>query len=139
MVRLMCINHQSKTIMKTTIITLAVLLGSIGTQAHNNQLTTAITHIEKTTHLLPPLSLAVVKGDVETVKKFIEYGADVNETNEQGVTPLMFAARYNRVDMMQLLLSNGAKKDAKDNQGVSVLEYAERSQAKEAILLLQKK
>jgi len=38
-----------------------------------------------------PLCAAIVKGDLETVKKFIEYGVNVNESSD-GVTPLMFAA-----------------------------------------------
>ena len=83
-----------------------------------------------------PLCTAIIKGDVETVKKFIEYGSDVNE-NFDGVTPLMLAARYNRVAIIKLLLDNGAKLNALDQYGHSALYYAESSKSTDAIAVLK--
>jgi ankyrin repeat protein len=65
-----------------------------------------------------PLAIAIQKGDVETVKKFIEYGTDVNEKSN-GMTPLMIAARYNRADIIRLLLEKGANVKASDEKGLT--------------------
>lgn len=88
------------------------------------------------TYIGTPLCMAISKGDVEIVRKFIEYGADVDETSN-GMTPLMYAARYNNVEIMKLLLSNGAEKSKKDEKGNTALKYAEMSNATEAIAFLK--
>ncbi|MGQ7944269.1 ankyrin repeat domain-containing protein [Flavobacterium sp. WC2509] len=86
---------------------------------------------------ITPLAKAVFKGDLQTVKKFIEYGANVNEYSN-GMSPLMIAARYNKVEIITFLLSKGARKDEKDENGFTALKYAEISNAAEAILVLKK-
>ena len=83
-----------------------------------------------------PLSVAISKGEIETVKKFIEYGADVNEKSN-GVTPLMLAARYNKVEILKLLVSNGAKLNEKDEKGYTAMKYAEVSNAVDAVQYLK--
>ena len=83
-----------------------------------------------------PLCATISKGDVETVKKFIEYGADVNEKSN-GVTPLMLAARYNKVEILKLLVSNGAKLNEKDEKGYTAMKYAEVSNAVDAVQYLK--
>ncbi|HCO86118.1 MAG TPA: hypothetical protein DIT95_21670, partial [Arenibacter sp.] len=40
---------------------------------------------------------AIVEGDLETVKRLIELGEDVNQKS-LGKTPAIFAARYNKVE-----------------------------------------
>jgi ankyrin repeat protein len=84
-----------------------------------------------------PLCNAIFKGDIATVKKFIEYGADVNETFN-GMTPLMIAARYNKVEILKLLIEKGANTQAKDNRGFTALQYAQLSNATEAVAILKK-
>jgi ankyrin repeat protein len=83
-----------------------------------------------------PLSVAISKGDIESVKKFIEYGADVNEMSN-GMTPLMIAARYNKTEIIKVLISKGARLDLKDEKGFTALKYAELSNATDAIQLLK--
>jgi ankyrin repeat protein len=83
-----------------------------------------------------PLGIAISKGDIEVVKKFIEYGANVNEKSN-GMSPLMIAARYNRVEIIKVLLSNGAVLNAKDEKGFTALKYAELSHANEAVQFLK--
>jgi ankyrin repeat protein len=86
-------------------------------------------------HVAPtPLCLAISKGEFELVKKFIEYGADVNEKSN-GMTPLMVAARYNKVEIIKFLLEKGANSKEKDSNGFTALRYAELSNAKEAVTL----
>lgn len=83
-----------------------------------------------------PLSVAISKGDLDTVKKFVEYGADVNEKSN-GLSPLMIAARYNKTEIIKFLLSKGARLNEKDENGFTALKYAELSNATEAIQLLK--
>ncbi|WP_116788325.1 ankyrin repeat domain-containing protein [Flavobacterium psychrotrophum] len=84
-----------------------------------------------------PLAVAIVKGDIETVKKFIEYGADINEKSN-GLTPLMLAARYNQVAIIGLLLEKGAQIKATDDKGNTALKYAQLSNATDAVTVLKK-
>jgi ankyrin repeat protein len=85
---------------------------------------------------LTPLTVAISKGDIEIVKKFIEYGADVNEKSN-GMSPLMIAARYNKVEIIRILVSKGANVSDKDENGYTALKYAELSNAKEAAEILR--
>jgi len=82
------------------------------------------------------LTVAISKGDIEIVKKFIEGGTGVNK-KLNGMTPLMYAARYNKVDIIKYLLQKGADRDIKDSQGFTALKYAELSNAFEAIAVLK--
>ncbi|HEX8563309.1 MAG TPA: ankyrin repeat domain-containing protein [Flavobacterium sp.] len=78
-----------------------------------------------------PLCTAISKGDVAVVRKFIEYGANVNEKSN-GMTPLMVAARYNNVEIIKLLVENGANVDAKNENGFTALKFAQLSNAADA-------
>jgi ankyrin repeat protein len=85
-----------------------------------------------------PLSIAVAKSDLNTVKKFIEFGADIEvKTEVNGMTPLMYAARYNNTSMIKLLLDNGADVTAVSKLGFTALKYAELSGATAATELLK--
>lgn len=83
-----------------------------------------------------PLHLAISKGDVEGVKKFIEYGADVNRI-VRDMSPLMLAARYNNVEIIKILLANGAKPSEENEKGFTALKYAEYSKSQECIAILK--
>lgn len=83
-----------------------------------------------------PLFVAISKGDVATVKKFIEYGVDVNESRN-GMTPLMYAARYNNAEIAQFLIEKGADVSAKDNNGFTALQLAEGGKATKVIEVLK--
>ena len=85
-----------------------------------------------------PFCMAIVKGDIDMVKKMIALGSDVNESSE-GMTPLMYAARYNRVEIIKLLKQHGANVKAKDDKGNTALQFAKHSNAQEAVELLSKK
>ncbi|MFI8606001.1 ankyrin repeat domain-containing protein [Cellulophaga baltica] len=85
-----------------------------------------------------PLSIAVAQSDLNTVRKFIEFGADIEvKTEVNGMTPLMYAARFNNVDMIKLLLDNGADKEAVSKMGFKASKYAELSGATAALALLK--
>jgi len=83
-----------------------------------------------------PLCTAICKGDIDVVRKFIEYGADVNEKSN-GMTPLMIAARYNKVEIIKILIANGAHLEEKDENGFTALKYAELSNAAASVQFLK--
>nr|WP_315248472.1 ankyrin repeat domain-containing protein [uncultured Flavobacterium sp.] len=83
-----------------------------------------------------PLNVAILKGDLQIVLKFIEYGADVNQISED-MTPLMTAARYNKVEIIKILLAQGAKPGVKNEKGFTALKYAQLSNAAEAVAILK--
>lgn len=83
-----------------------------------------------------PLCVAISKGDLSTVKKFIEYGMDVNEA-ANGLTPLMYAARYNQPEIAKFLIDRGAKVWEKDNNGYTALQHAEAGKASQVVEILK--
>ncbi|MDR7210097.1 ankyrin repeat domain-containing protein [Flavobacterium piscis] len=83
-----------------------------------------------------PLNVAISKGDINIVLKLIEYGADVNEKTED-MTPLMTAARYNKVEIIKILLAQGARPGDKNEKGFTALKYAQLSNATEAVAILK--
>ncbi|KAF2082481.1 ankyrin repeat domain-containing protein [Flavobacterium sharifuzzamanii] len=92
--------------------------------------------IELPFDLESPLHLAVCNGDVETVKKSIEYGADVNKI-VRNMTPLMLAARFNNVEIVKILLANGAKPSIENAHGLRALDYARYAKAVESAAILK--
>lgn len=124
--------------MKKPIIYLGVALIAIANVilASNGNTFSNASHKIEFNVTVTPLGNAVAKGDLEAVKKFIEYGADINEKSN-GLTPLMIAARYNKVEIVKFLLSKGANRNEKDENGFTALKYAEISNAKEAIEFLK--
>ena len=76
---------------------------------------------------------AIMKGDAKMVKQLIEFGEDVNKKS-LGKTPAMFAARYNKVEVLKLLVKNGADLSMKsDKTNYTVKKFAELSNAKETL------
>ena len=85
-----------------------------------------------------PFCMSIVKGDFDTVKKLIDLGADVN-AKSNGLTPAMYAAKFNRVDILQLLITREANLKAKcSEKGLTAMDYAELSNAQDAKALLEK-
>jgi len=74
---------------------------------------------------------SIAKGDFETVKKLVDLGTDVN-VKSNGMTPAMYAAKYNRVEILELLIANGANLKVKSDKGWTAKKYADLSNAKEA-------
>lgn len=55
-----------------------------------------------------PLTLAACGGHVDLALLLIERGANIEEVNDEGYTPLMEAAREGHEEMVALLLSQGS-------------------------------
>ncbi|MDO6760319.1 ankyrin repeat domain-containing protein [Tamlana sp. 2_MG-2023] len=79
--------------------------------------------------------VSIAKGDYETVSKLIERGADVN-AKSNGMTPAMYAAKYNRTEILQLLIVNGANLKTKCSKGKTAADYAELHGAVDAKVII---
>lgn len=94
--------------------------------------------VNKTTFDISALFKLIKAGNYKVVKMLIESGEDVNKKSN-GLTPLMFAARYNKAKIAQLLIDNGAKLKTKSKKGkLTALEMADRSKAKDAYKVIKK-
>jgi ankyrin repeat protein len=71
------------------------------------------------------LHFAAGDGDLETVKRLLQHGADPNAFDDLGWTPLIHAAKRGHVDVVVCLLAAGAKVDARDEAHASNTALAE--------------
>ena len=121
---------------KSLILGLALITFSGAVNASNQSIQNQL--ISSNISSATPLCVAISKGDVEVVRKFVEYGADVNQKSN-GLTPLMLAARYNNIEIIKILLDGGADASVKNDRGLTALKLAELSNASEAVALLSEK
>jgi PBP1b-binding outer membrane lipoprotein LpoB len=86
----------------------------------------------------PDISIhdAAYDGNIEAIKQHIAAGADVNEKDEKGATPLHGAAFTGRMEVVELLIANGANVNAKDKDGGTPLLHATLSGHREIVELL---
>lgn len=77
-------------------------------------------------YVLPPLFLAVINGNVQTVKELIRFGASVNTTDANGCTVLHLLLCQHRINqsLLNLLLGNGARLSATNFAGVAPIDLA---------------
>ena len=73
----------------------------------------------------------IQRGNYKAVKKSIENGVDINKVSIK-LTPLMYAARHNRVEIIKLLIKNNVHLKTRDKNGNSALKWAKLSNATEA-------
>ncbi|MCL2144046.1 MAG: ankyrin repeat domain-containing protein [Endomicrobia bacterium] len=59
----------------------------------------------------------------KVIQALIDYGADVNAKNIEGITPLMYAAKYSSEEVIKILLKAGADMDIKDKNGKKADDY----------------
>ena len=77
-------------------------------------------------------------GDIEAVRAFIKSGADLNQRDENGQTPLFIALDNEHGDIAKLLLKSGANGLVKNKRGVDLSTIAALSGEKEIFLELIK-
>jgi len=126
--------------MKKTVFILAIAFVAFISNVNAKEITTftpnsTIEVIEKSG--VNSFLIAVTKGDLDTVKKLIEFGENVNQKTTSGMTPAMYAARYNRVEILEVLIKNGADLNAKCKLGHKALHYAKAAKAKEAMKIIK--
>ncbi len=122
---------------KTIIISAIALCFSIVSVNATPINKTVKTNIEKYYSIkVNSFCVSIAKGDVETVKKLLARGEDVNKKSN-GMTPVMYAAKYNRTEILKLLIAKGANLKAKSDKGMTAVKYAELHGAKEAKAILK--
>lgn len=70
------------------------------------------------------LHLAVEKDDTNAVLRLLRLGANINQTDKQGQTPIFEAAAKRLDGMVDLLVSHNAQTQHRDTQGRSLTEWA---------------
>jgi uncharacterized protein len=73
------------------------------------------------------LHAAINAGSIDSVKVMLDRGANVNLPGDEGVTPLMTAARVTYrggIEMTELLIKRGANVNARASRGSTALMYA---------------
>jgi ankyrin repeat protein len=77
------------------------------------------------------LNLASTYGPAELVKTLLDAGADINEKDIRGMTPLMYAISTDRQDaaLIKILLARGADVNAKSVAGETAADWARKSGA----------
>jgi ankyrin repeat protein len=75
-------------------------------------------------------------GNYNAVKNCITKGNNVNEISNR-LTPLMYAARHNRTDIVKLLIENGANLKTRTCQGFTALKWAKLANATESYNIIQ--
>ena len=63
-------------------------------------------------------------------------GADLEAKDQNGWTPLFWAARFGYTEVVKLLVSKGASKDLKDNNGDTPLSIAREWDRSEVVKFL---
>jgi len=123
--------------MKKTVIILAVAFGFSMTSLNATNEMSNSNNLEIVSKVkVSPFCMAIVKGDLETVKKMIELGSDVNEKSN-GMTPAMYAAKFNRVEILKVLVTNGAKLKVKSDKGMTAAKLAKLSNATDVMTYMQ--
>lgn len=81
--------------------------------------------------------VSIAKGDIATVVKLLAFGEDVNEKSN-GMTPAMYAAKFNRTEILKLLIKEGANLRAKSSKNKTALQYAKIHGAKDTAAIIKK-
>ncbi len=118
---------------KSISIVLGMCLLAITGSYANTELRTAdsaVVHVYNDE--ISALCKAAMKGDVDQVRSLIATGEEVNEKS-LGLTPAMYAAKYNKAEVLKVLILNGANLNMKSDKGLTVKEYAKVSNAKDAL------
>lgn len=125
--------------MKKTVTVLALALSlTIPTVNATNfeTLSTPVTVVEENT-TVSPICEAAAKGNIEKVKQLLNNGVDVNKKSN-GMLPIHYAAKFNRVDVIKVLITAGSEIHATCDKGLTAVRHAEKTNAKEAVQFLKR-
>lgn len=82
------------------------------------------------------LCAAVKVGDEKILSYLLKKGADT-EAMSNGKTPLMYAAKYDKLELAKLLIKKGANKDFISPKGATALNYAKKYENARLVTYLQ--
>lgn len=83
------------------------------------------------------LQIAAFQGDMQFVQLFLQYGIDINETDDFGRSVLVYAINGNKPEMVLYLLSHGADVRLQDMYGQTPLYYCVQTKNFECVTLLR--
>ena len=74
------------------------------------------------------LDRAVLGNNLEIAKLLIQHHANVNHRDNDGMTPVLYAASidFGDSEMIDLLLNSGAKREARTREGLTALDLARK-------------
>lgn len=88
-----------------------------------------------------PLMIAAFSGDKQACNILISLGANVNDANQNGTTPLMYAKDFclsqDNFDFCKFLIQKGANPNQKDHFGKNVLDYAIANKHTNAVIFFK--
>lgn len=122
--------------MKKTVIILGAILVFANASNASNSVLRIKNQVEFSSYGKSPLHLAISKGDIEAVRKFVIYGTNINKM-VNNMTPLMVAARFNQCEIIKILLANGADLSIENSHSFTALDYAEYAKSTESIVILK--
>src|SRR3990167_47120 len=82
------------------------------------------------------LQNAATGTDIESVARLLELGADINNLDSNGSTPLISALRYDKPKIAEFLIKSGAKINSVAKDGVTALSKASQKGFKNVVRLL---
>lgn len=95
-----------------------------------------VNNIDYNSGMGTPLMAAVMSGNLVILEKLIALHANVNLADTQGKTALIYAAFFNKNDVVKVLLKAGANTKLKDSDGKTALDFANFNKNTELIILL---
>lgn len=123
--------------MKKSVIILAVALAMSTSVLNASNIRQLVKDpIDSPAYEVSSLHYAVCAGDIESVKKLIAYGANLNKVIRD-MSPLMLAARFNKFEIVEILLASGANPRIENEKGLRAIHYAEYAKATESIAMLK--
>ena len=78
-------------------------------------------------HNSPVLTVFAEQGNEEMVALLLDFGADPDARNSEGITPLMFAASRGHLEIVRMLMEAGAAINKSDRHDQSALVFAAQS------------
>ncbi|MFO3797243.1 MAG: ankyrin repeat domain-containing protein, partial [Anaerolineales bacterium] len=85
-----------------------------------------------------PMHFAAKRGDIHIAECLVSLGADIDKFSSFKITPLMVAAHYNNIAMIDFLLEKGARLALKSTDGKSIEDHIQTSEARELIRIRER-
>ena len=92
--------------------------------------------VEKVNYKANSFCVSIALGYNDIVERILTLGEDPNEVSNE-MTPAMYAAKYNRTEILKLLISYGADLEVKNHKKMTAATYAKIHGAKEAALIIE--